>query len=357
MHQTVREFFLDPDGPVANSEFWIPETRAHVCIAIICIRYLTICATSTSLLGRLPKIDSWTLAEYKDYIQYLNKRPLAFYALCHVKSHIGSCGQDTNVKYAVSQFIDNLTTNPGASLLEGWASSHLCQNHLSNTQGIIAKNFKDEVLRTAARYGFTTAAEVVLSAGTDLEKKDEYGRTPLLWAAINGHKAIVKSLLDRGAIVEAEDVVGQTSLLEKGAVIDVKDDLGRTSLFLASWNGHTATVKLLLEKGAVINVKDDLGRTSLFLAAENGHTATVELLLKKGAVINATDRNGRASLLLAAENGHTATEKLLLEKGAVIDASYHECQTLPPRAINAKYLHNQLMLEERAVTEGEECYD
>ncbi|KAM0248141.1 hypothetical protein ACHAQJ_009586, partial [Trichoderma viride] len=335
MHQTVREFFLDPDGPVASSEFKISEIYAHACIAIICIRYLMICTTNTSLSERLPKIDSWTLAQYQDYAQYLDKRPLAFYALCHVKSHIDSCRQDANVEYAVTEFMENLTNDPGSSLLEEWASSQLYPSRLRRTQGIDTKSFKGEVLRTATIHGLTTAAEVVLSAGTDLEKKDEYGRTPLSWAAINGHQAIVKSLIDRGAIIEAKDRVGKTplscaaengyltivkSLLEKGAVIDAEDYYGCTSLLWAIKNGHLTIVGFLLEKGAEIDAKDRRGQTTLSWAAVSGHLAIVNLLLEKGAITDLKDANGQTSLSRAAGTGHLDIVRFLLEEGAVIEA-------------------------------------
>jgi ankyrin repeat protein len=38
-------------------------------------------------------------------------------------------------------------------------------------------------------------------------------------------------------------------------------------------NGHEAVVKLLLEKGAELESKDKDGRTPLSWAAENGHEA------------------------------------------------------------------------------------
>jgi ankyrin repeat protein len=48
-------------------------------------------------------------------------------------------------------------------------------------------------------------------------------------------------------------------------------------------NGHEAVVKLLLEKGAELETKDKSGQTPLSLAAENGREAVVKLLLEKGA--------------------------------------------------------------------------
>lgn len=66
----------------------------------------------------------------------------------------------------------------------------------------------------------------------NLNSKDSAQRTPLSWAAENGHEAVVKLLLVRGADIEA------------------RDDYDRTPVSLAAWSGNEAVVKLLLAKGA-----------------------------------------------------------------------------------------------------------
>jgi ankyrin repeat protein len=52
---------------------------------------------------------------------------------------------------------------------------------------------------------------------------------------------------------------------------------------MAASNGHEAVVKLLLEKGADMERKSSNGRTPLWWAAEGGHEAVMKLLLEKGA--------------------------------------------------------------------------
>jgi hypothetical protein len=62
---------------------------------------------------------------------------------------------------------------------------------------------------------YQAVVKLLLEKGAELESKDEdYGRTPLSWAAGNGHEAVVKLLLEKGAELECKDKnYGQTPLL------------------------------------------------------------------------------------------------------------------------------------------------
>jgi len=56
-----------------------------------------------------------------------------------------------------------------------------------------------------------------------------------------------------------------TSLLEKGADVDSKDSCGRTPLSWAAENGHEVVVKLLLaEDSAKLNIKVNNSRMPLY---------------------------------------------------------------------------------------------
>jgi hypothetical protein len=94
----------------------------------------------------------------------------------------------------------------------------------------------------------------------EVDSKDKDGRTPLSWAAVKGHKAVVKPLLE-------------TDKVE----VDIKDYGNRTPLFWAAYGGHEAVVKLLLETGkAEVHVVEYNGRTPLSVAANE---AVLSLLL------------------------------------------------------------------------------
>ncbi|KAF2183361.1 hypothetical protein K469DRAFT_786021, partial [Zopfia rhizophila CBS 207.26] len=62
--------------------------NAYVCISMAYIRYLMFCAANTSLAEISLDIKSWTSEHFEVYAQYLDKRPLANYALYYLKHHI-----------------------------------------------------------------------------------------------------------------------------------------------------------------------------------------------------------------------------------------------------------------------------
>ena len=131
------------------------------------------------------------------------------------------------------------------------------------------------------------------------DRPDNRGRTPLLWAACNGHSGVVELLLGREEVIP-----------------DRPDSLGQTPLFWAAKNGHDGVVELLLEREEVIPDRpDNFSQTPLLWAAQNGHDGAVRLLLgRKDVSPDKPDNSGRTPLLWAAANGHCGVVKLLLDQ-------------------------------------------
>lgn len=75
-----------------------------------------------------------------------------------------------------------------------------------------------------------------------------------------------------------------------------------TSIFVLSYVGHEAAVKLLLATEKVdIDSKDKHDRTALLWAARGGHVAIIKLLLATGkADVNSKDKHGNTPPLLSA---------------------------------------------------------
>ncbi|KAF3935194.1 Ankyrin-2 [Dactylellina cionopaga] len=231
----------------------------------------------------------------------------------------------------------------------------------------------------AAYFGLAKSVAAMLSHSVDLEVKDSlYDRTPMSWAAGNGHEAVVKLLVDKGANLEAEDVCGDQTLLswaaangneelvkllvDKGADLEAEDVCGRTPLSRAANNGHVAVVMLLVEKGAVLETEDENGWTPLSEAAGNGHIAVVNLLIEKGAGLETTGEYGSTSLMVpllkAAENGHEAVVKLLVEKSTDPEVNYdYKWVSILIAAKNGYVAIVKMLVDKGADLEAKDKYD
>jgi hypothetical protein len=110
--------------------------------------------------------------------------------------------------------------------------------------------------------------------------------------------------------------------LDKGGGVDAScaEHYGATLLMAAAVGGHEAMVRMLLQRGASVNLQDSVGGTALMHAANNGHTATVQALLdaKADASLQATE--GDTALMIAELYKHTATAQLLREHATRLTA-------------------------------------
>lgn len=160
-------------------------------------------------------------------------------------------------------------------------------------------------LHISAYFGMPTLAVELINNQIDLDATDSDNRSPLSYAAENGHAGIATLLLATGRVNP-----------------DLPDRLGRTPLSWAAENGHDVVAKLLLEVDVRVNSQDAiLHYTPLSYAARNGHEAVVRVLLT-AELVNPEylDRGGRNSLSLAAEGGSQATVKALLDFGTVVES-------------------------------------
>src|SRR5579864_7753098 len=116
---------------------------------------------------------------------------------------------------------------------------------LLKTAGVNAKDQRGTTpLMYAAAYGSLEAMKVLISAGADVNAKNAFDATALLWSA--GDLAKVRFLVSKGADVNARSKQGRTPLI-----------VG------ASFDGGFDVVKFLIEKGADISAKDGVGTTAL----------------------------------------------------------------------------------------------
>jgi ankyrin repeat protein len=106
------------------------------------------------------------------------------------------------------------------------------------------------------------------------------------------------------------------SLAASAAAQDAKQALNE-QLYEAARKGDAAEVKSLLDKGADVNAKFRYGATALFKAAERGNTEVVKVLIERGADVNVKDTfYGATALSWALQKGHTGVILAILSKSA-----------------------------------------
>jgi ankyrin repeat protein len=192
---------------------------------------------------------------------------------------------------------------------------------------------EDDLLKAASN-GEIEKVRSLLNKGANVNAKDKDGVTAMMWASEKGQTEIVNILLSKGAEVNAREnnsgmtalmvaaAEGHTAIVEallaKGADVNAKDyNLGATPLMGAAEYGYVNIIRTLIAKGADVNAKDKKNRTALMMASTNGHTSTVQALLLAGADVNVKDTQfGATALMGASANGHAAIVEALLEKGA-----------------------------------------
>ncbi|KAL2831281.1 hypothetical protein BJY01DRAFT_226732 [Aspergillus pseudoustus] len=372
IHQTVREFFLRPDGCVATSGWRMVDEAAHRTIAVVSIRYLLVLITG----GPVGEPTSWSTAEFEQYIQHLTGMPFVAYILTSLGHHLARCLPDSDIANLVSGFLDKVVETPSYQLLKGWITNTLYEFTYNRLSEPDSEGFRGTALIVAARQGHLTAVEVLIHAGADVEyalnsddktplswaacngnipivefllsrgaqlnrgTSHKDGRSPLSWAASNGHKALVQLLLTRGAHPTTQDTMsGRTPLswavsmgqeeIVKLLLFGGKSDFSiegqwdrdRTLLSRAAETGHKRIAKLLLDQGADVEGKDAMtDRTPLSWAAAKGHKDVIRLLIENGASLESTNKyGGRTPLLWAVEAGHKSAAKILLDRGAGIE--------------------------------------
>ncbi|MBI2520081.1 MAG: ankyrin repeat domain-containing protein [Bdellovibrio sp.] len=177
---------------------------------------------------------------------------------------------------------------------------------------------------------------VLVEAGADVNAVALNGGDVLSRASKNGSAALIRYLMDHGAVIRppectggmnpimAASAGGNLAFLER-AVLEVRRFINRrgtnnqTALMLAAKEGKYSTYKFLLQQGADWNLTDEEGNNLLMLAIDGGDIRIVRDLLDKGINVNHLSNHRNNPLSRAIWKNNPAIIKLLMQKGA--DAS------------------------------------
>jgi uncharacterized protein len=178
--------------------------------------------------------------------------------------------------------------------------------------------FSEKAFFQQVREGRPEDVRLFLAAGMSPDVQDQ-GYTPLLEAARRGDRETALELIEDNADINAKDPYGVTALMfsliagstdvalrliEKGAEVNSRDVDGRSALVEALTSENeipSEIVKSLVRKGADVNIRLAGGLTPLMIAV-SGDPRVVHLLVEAGADINAKDDSGAGARERAAEN-------------------------------------------------------
>lgn len=165
--------------------------------------------------------------------------------------------------------------------------------------------------------------------------EDEFGNTPLHYAADNGLTEQARTLLRYGAAVDPENVHGNTPLflacatagdleivhmlVEKGANVNKKGSQNYTPLHMAADKNNIKIAKYLIEHGAKVNSKDEMGHIPLHTAVFQGHKEMTYLLLKAGSKKKTKNKMGWNAMKIAKRKGDKEIVNILNGKKILID--------------------------------------
>lgn len=226
-----------------------------------------------------------TRTEWLDMLKLLVRMPnIDLNAMGHMFDATGSGKQNiTALQYAAERGLREVVE----VLLAGGADLNT-QNKQGKTPLMLAleQKYLDMDMVTA-----------LLARGADLNLRDKDGETALHYAVSFDHLELAQTLLNAGA----DPNIPNTTLAEKTNPNDPDRYLdNETVLIIAVKRDHDGDfIKTLLDAGADVNAQDIDEKTALMYAAEFGLLNAVTVLLAGGADVDAQDKEGKTALMRA----------------------------------------------------------
>lgn len=181
--------------------------------------------------------------------------------------------------------------------------------------------FGDKVLRFSFHKHSHIIASLLLRKGSNVNGRDENGRSALSRMAELGALNEVEYVINHGADVKSVDLFGYTALhwvSNNGTNVDLIGHLVGASKRMRAHEMDDVykIIRILLNCGLSVDVATKEGVTPLILACHYGNTAVASYLILSGANVNRPNNNGLSPLFCAVASTDGAIVRDLLIHGA-----------------------------------------
>mgnify|MGYP002635004048 CR=1 FL=1 len=138
---------------------------------------------------------------------------------------------------------------------------------------------QSDIIEEAIIAGDYKAVINVLDSGLDINKKNQNGRVPIMYAVgIHNSVSDVENVKRSYKKYSKENLVILKMLLDSDADPNIQDNMGKTAIFYSVYHNRLGSTWLLLMNGADLDIKDLNGNTATYYAEYHGYEELVELI-------------------------------------------------------------------------------
>ncbi|CDK30242.1 ankyrin repeat domain-containing protein [Candidatus Babela massiliensis] len=216
---------------------------------------------------------------------------------------------------------------------------------------------------------YTSLISLLVNLGVDINIKDRFNSTPLIYALKFGKLKVAQLILSYDNIdVNVIDNNGYTALmyavykgyrdvaeliLQYDPDVNIKYENQENILMQACFQNLENIIQDLLDKGIDVNSKNNYGVTALIRACDVGNINIVKTLLAcEGIDIDVQDNKGWTPLMYAANKRHNEVIRLLLEHKKNITAIKDLNRSSLPKDTNSKLTYNKQTLFKSTIAIG-----
>ncbi len=238
----------------------------------------------------------------------------------------------------------------------------------------------DNPLMLAARYDRIEIVQLLIEAGVDINKGNEWGYTPLHTACNYSSPEIQRLLVEKGAIINVKDWRGLTPLMiaaiknnidlvrlliDRGADVRAvyknenpkheKSYTYETALHYAAMNKNRDIAHLLINSGADVNHRNKKLQTPLFIAVLKKDDEMVRLLVNSETDVNLQNKELQSPLYVACLTNQNELAKFLISSGAVVSKLEGSADELYYTAVSFR-MFADCQMEKKRLQEAQKNY-